>query len=88
LNRDRGPNLLAHVLVHEITHILQGISRHSPTGIMKGQWDYDDYFEMSRRPLPFAQKDIDLIYDGLKARRARMAPAVTAAVSEAAVAGQ
>ena len=31
------PFLLAHVLVHEITHILQGIARHSESGVMKAQ---------------------------------------------------
>ena len=34
--------LLAHVLVHEITHILEGISRHSISGIMKARWDNTD----------------------------------------------
>jgi hypothetical protein len=77
LNRNRGPSVLAHVLVHEITHVLQGIDRHSATGIMKDRWDDNDYFEMRRKPLRFAQKDVDLIYDGLKVRQARVATAVT-----------
>src|SRR5271168_2905269 len=33
---NRMPCLLAHVMVHEITHILQGIKRHSTSGLMKG----------------------------------------------------
>jgi hypothetical protein len=70
--------LLAHVLVHEITHVLEGISRHSATGIMKDRWDDNDYSEMRRKPLRFAQEDVNLIYDGLKARQARVATAVTA----------
>jgi hypothetical protein len=87
LNRDPGPALWAHVLVHEITHVLEGICRHSATGVMKDRWDRSDYFEMGRKPLPFAQEDIDLIYDGLKVRQARVATTLTAAASEA-VAGQ
>jgi hypothetical protein len=35
----RQTNIMAHVLVHEITHILQGVSRHSESGIMKARWD-------------------------------------------------
>ncbi len=31
--------VLAHVLVHEITHILQGTCRHSATGVMKARLD-------------------------------------------------
>ena len=67
---------------------MEGISRHSATGIMKARWDDNDYCAMRRKPLDFAQEDVDLIYAGLKARQARAALAVTAMVSRAAVAGQ
>jgi hypothetical protein len=50
--------LLAHVLVHEITHVLERIDRHSATGIMKPQWTASDYAAMARRPLPFGEDDI------------------------------
>jgi hypothetical protein len=72
MNPEGGPCVLAHVLVHEITHILEGINRHSATGIMKARWDREDYFAMRRKPLPFAQEDIDLIHQGLRARQGRM----------------
>ncbi|WP_410971913.1 hypothetical protein, partial [Salmonella sp. SAL4445] len=58
--------ILGHVLTHEITHILQGIDRHSPTGVMKARWDATDYFEMTRSPLPFTPGDIELIRTGLR----------------------
>ena len=64
------PTVLAHVLVHEITHILEGISRHSETGVMKAHWDDDDMSRMAWKPLKFAQEDIDLIYLGLAGRAA------------------
>jgi hypothetical protein len=57
--------LLAHVLVHEITHILQGITRHSETGIMKAHWTPEDYEQMQVRPLSFTRKDVELIQIGL-----------------------
>jgi len=78
LNRNGGPSVLAHVLVHEITHVLEGIARHSATGIMKDKWDDNDYFQMRRKPLRFAPEDVTLIYDGLKVRHARVATAQTA----------
>jgi hypothetical protein len=81
---DQGPHVMAHVLVHEITHILEGVSRHSTTGIMKARWSVDDYETMRRKPLPFAQEDIDLIYHGLQERQAYLA---TTATSSRAVAG-
>ena len=49
-------------------HILQGVSRHSPTGVMKPRWDRDDYSQMAWRPLPFTEADIVLIRLGMKAR--------------------
>ena len=48
----RAPsNVLAHVMVHEITHLLQGIGRHSATGVMKGVWTAGDFGGMRLRPL-------------------------------------
>jgi hypothetical protein len=63
--------VLAHVLVHEITHIIQGVPRHSESGIMKARWGMDDYNEMRWRPLRFTPEDIELIRLGLVARAGR-----------------
>ena len=59
------PSVLAHVLVHEITHILQGTSRHSVSGVMKAQWDGRDYRQMEQKPLGFTEEDIRFIQQGL-----------------------
>jgi hypothetical protein len=67
------PILLAHVLVHEITHILQGVKRHSASGIMKPEWDPTDLFQMVRKPLGFAKEDVVLIHDGIDGRKAWLA---------------
>ena len=58
--------LLAHVMTHEITHLLQGTSQHSQTGVMKAHWDAHDFWQMAQNPLPFAPEDIDLIRLGLR----------------------
>jgi hypothetical protein len=57
--------LLAHVIAHEITHLLQGSSHHSAEGIMKTQWDHNDYAVMKLHPLAFTETDLRLIRDGL-----------------------
>jgi len=67
---DVRTTLLAHVLVHEITHILEGVSQHSDRGIMKAHWDADDRAGMLRIPLSFAPQDVVMIHEGLKARAA------------------
>lgn len=77
--------VLAHVLVHEITHLLEGIDRHSETGVMKAHWTPEDYREMIRRPLSFTPGDIELIHDGLKIRKAldaRLVQAVSPGLRE------
>jgi hypothetical protein len=56
--------LLAHVLVHEITHVLQGIGRHSREGVMQAFWNSNDFSQMARQPLPFTTEDVELIQLG------------------------
>lgn len=65
--------LLAHVMVHEMTHILQGINRHSAEGIMNAQWTDQERSALERRPLHFTDEDVNLIYRGMDARDARPA---------------
>jgi hypothetical protein len=65
--------LLAHVLAHEITHILQVVSRHSEDGIMKARWSQEDQQKMAWKPLAFTERDVKLIYIGLDAWSSRAA---------------
>lgn len=66
--------ILAHVLVHEATHLLEGVSRHSDLGVMKANWTLKDYDRMVHHPLPFSADDIDLIHIGLATRTSRLTP--------------
>jgi len=63
--------LLAHVLAHEISHMLEGTDWHSPGGMMKNRWDRNDFARMARQPLPFTDLDVQLIHWGLDARADR-----------------
>jgi hypothetical protein len=65
LDRTSARSLLANVLSHEITHVIQGTSRHSDTGVMKAHFEKDDFQQMKFEPLPFASEDIELIHLGL-----------------------
>ena len=65
--------ILAHVMVHEITHVLQGVSRHSESGVMKATWTMKEYGEMLPKPLPFTDDDVLLIRLGLE-RQGRTYP--------------
>ncbi|MBY0505355.1 MAG: hypothetical protein K2X03_15685 [Bryobacteraceae bacterium] len=66
--------VLGHVLAHEIVHMLQGIDRHSETGLMKAVWKTEDYDQMSRAPMTLSERDLRLIQDGLATRRSRQNP--------------
>ena len=61
--------VLAHVLVHEITHVLQGVVQHSGKGVLQAYWNARDYADMERRPLAFASVDVERIHDGLARTR-------------------
>jgi hypothetical protein len=79
---DLVPSLMACVIVHEITHILQGIDRHSTGGIMKALWTSSDYTQMKRSQLGFTTADVEMIQNGFAARTAHNAGgAVMAAVA-------
>lgn len=58
-------SLLAHVLTHEITHVLQGVAVHSETGIMQASWMPSDYRRMRYQRFSFTQSDLRLIELGL-----------------------
>jgi hypothetical protein len=57
--------VLGHVLAHEISHVLQGVSRHSAEGVMKADWQTADFHKMVEGTLVFESIDIDLIHAGL-----------------------
>jgi hypothetical protein len=64
-NPERRAVLLAHVLAHEVGHLLMRTTAHSPDGVMKAHWSFADYTQMAYRPLPFLPHDVDLILSGL-----------------------
>jgi hypothetical protein len=66
------PFLLAHAMVHEMTHLLEGVARHSATGVMKAHWDTGDFLEMKRHLLTFTPEDIRMIQNA-ENRPVRMA---------------
>ena len=69
----REAPILAHVLAHEIGHVLQRTNAHAPAGVMKAHWNGQDYDAMEKKPLEFTRVDVEMIKDGLNLRKARNA---------------
>jgi hypothetical protein len=68
-NEGAATVLLAHALAHEITHVLQGVVRHSEEGLMKAQWTPADRAQMKQKPLPFTAYDVELIQRAMAAAK-------------------
>jgi hypothetical protein len=54
-----------YVLAHELAHAMQGVGRHSESGIMKAHWSDLDFQEMVFHKLEFTPEDVNLIHQGL-----------------------
>jgi len=68
-------SILAHVMTHEITHLLEGVGRHSATGVMKAHWSPKDFDLMESGCLPFASEDLLLIRLSMERRASGLAAA-------------
>jgi len=53
--------ILGYVLAHEIGHVLQGVARHSETGVMRARWTQNDFDQMGKGVLTFTSEDVELI---------------------------
>ena len=60
-HREFGAEILGHVIAHEIGHVLEGIARHSPDGLMKAHWGLHDYITMKKQRLFFSAEDVQLM---------------------------
>jgi hypothetical protein len=65
-HRELGAEVLGYVMAHEIGHVLEGIARHSPSGLMKAHWGLNDYARMKKRRLSFSAEDLELMLLHLK----------------------
>jgi hypothetical protein len=61
-----------YVLAHELAHVMQGVARHSESGILKANWSREDCQAMVFHKLAFTQLDVELIHRGLAVQRASL----------------
>jgi hypothetical protein len=60
-------DLLAHVIAHELAHLLFRSSQHS-SGIMQAGWRWSDIRRMGQKQLSFDGQQVRMLHDGLKSR--------------------
>jgi len=70
-------SVFGHILAHEIVHVLEGVARHSESGLMVGHWTWREVRDMISGKLALSAEDCDLVRSGL-ARSAAVLRAVTA----------
>ena len=70
---------VAYVLAHELAHAMQGVPRHSESGILKAHWSEQDYQDMVFHKLVFTAADVELLHKGLglQLSGARPQPAIS-----------
>jgi hypothetical protein len=65
-----APAIMGHVLAHEIGHVLEGVARHTPDGLMQARFTDDQLAMMAVKPVPFSEEDRTLIRQTIRARLA------------------
>ena len=65
--------VLGHVLAHEITHALEGMSHHSEEGLMRARWTAKEMSAITHCGLPMDAVDRELVQLGMEKRMARTA---------------
>ncbi len=63
--------VVGYVLAHELAHAMQGVARHSESGILKAHWSNLDFHNMEFHKLVFTATDVELIHKGLSLRLKR-----------------
>jgi hypothetical protein len=64
-------SLLAHVIAHEVTHVIEVRDYHSSAGVMKQHWTTKDLMQMENSPLEFTDEDVEFIQKGFDYRSRR-----------------
>jgi hypothetical protein len=82
MDREYPDAILGHVLAHEITHLIEGVKRHSKTGLMKAWYSPSEIAGMRKHPMAIAEEDIVLIRLSLQGRLAARGKLQPAAASE------
>jgi hypothetical protein len=73
--------LLGHVIAHEVGHLLLNQQGHSPRGIMRGEWIFADFRDMTSGLLLFTPAQAEILREEVARRNVHEPPADVAAAA-------
>ena len=59
-------SIFGHVLAHEIAHVLEKVDAHRESGLMRGQWNENDFVSMKFNAFHFAPEDAQTIRESVE----------------------
>jgi hypothetical protein len=68
-NASAWPTILAHIIVHEIGHLLLGAGNHAPAGLMRAEWRKSELHLMLTGGLNFTAQEAELMRSALARRK-------------------
>jgi hypothetical protein len=63
--------VLGHAIAHEVGHLLLNQQVHSPTGIMRGEWGFADFRDMTYGMLLFTSQQAEFLRAEVRSRNSR-----------------
>ena len=63
--------ILGHAIAHELGHLLLNQQVHSPHGIMRGEWSFVDFREMTSGMLLFTPEQAEYLRADVRSRNTR-----------------
>jgi hypothetical protein len=78
--------VLGHVIAHEVGHLLLNQQVHSPHGIMRGEWSFVDFRDMTSGMLLFTPEQAEYLRADVRSRNSRQEMIKVAALAPEALA--
>ena len=78
--------VLGHVIAHEVGHLLLNQQVHSPHGIMRGEWSFADFRDMTSGMLLFTPEQAEYLQADVRSRNSRQENIKVAALAPEALA--
>jgi len=80
------PQILGHAIAHEVGHLLLNRQVHSPHGIMRGEWGFADFRDMTEGMFLFTPQQTEFLRADARRRNTQQETIKVAALESPALA--